>query len=496
MNGQDNTYPDTIVVLNQSNVPRTVVRAMNPTESNINVDHSVQPHRSRRSRADATNSPPDPDNESREARRAARRAQTEAERTAAAAAAEEEEEEEEMKYGAEHVIKLFVPVAICMLVVVSVITSIEFYTERAGYLIYTPFHETSTDTGTKIWNSLANAGIMISVVIVMTVLLITLYKYRCYKFIQGWLIFSSLTLLFMFSFIFLGEVLRTYNIPIDQITVAILIWNFGCVGMVCIHWSGPLFLQQAYLIAVSALMALTFIKYLPDWTTWAVLVAISVWDLIAVLCPYGPLRILVETAQERNEPIFPGLIYTSSVIYAYTILLSDNPELRNSPAGPASITARPHAGADIERHTTNGEAAEVVASTTVATTVTRGALAAGSGGRAENAPAGPRRVPAPRPPVDPDLEEEERGIKLGLGDFIFYSILVGKASSYGDWTTTLACFIAILIGLCLTLLLLAMYRKALPALPISIIFGVVFYFSTSNFVTPFLEALSSQQIFL
>ncbi|VDQ13077.1 unnamed protein product [Trichobilharzia regenti] len=86
-------------------------------------------------------------------------------------------------------------------------------------------------------------------------------------------------------------------------------------------------------------------------------------------------------------------------------------------------------------------------------------------------------------------------VKLGLGDFVFYSLLIGRATLDGDAVTVITCYVAILVGMCITIIVLGITRQALPALPISIACGILFYFVSSATISPFLEATASQRVF-
>jgi presenilin 1 len=250
---------------------------------------------------------------------------------------------------------------------------------------------------------------------------------------------------------------RYFNFPIDCITFGLIMFNFTVVGVLAVFMTKmAIFVTQGYMVVIGMLVAYYF-TLLPEWTTWMLLVFMSLYDLAAVLLPGGPLRLLVELAISRDEDI-PALVYEARAISNHDLNSTDGVVQRrvwrNSNTNPNATLG----------NLVQAEEGRVL------------------GGESElSAPLIQRRTELRETSGNLGIEGIGLGssgaIKLGLGDFIFYSVLVGRAAMY-DFMTVYACYLAIIAGLGITLILLAFYQKALPALPVSVLLGVLFYLLT------------------
>lgn len=357
---------------------------------------------------------------------------------------------------------------------------------------------------TKFGKSLLNALVIVVVLAMFTFLLVFLYWMRCMKFLLGYMIFSSGLLLALMGGLVWYTALERWQLPCDSITFFTVLYNFAIVGILSIFYQKgiPTFVTQAYLVCTSVILAWQLSRF-DEWTAWALLVCLAFYDLCAVLSPCGPLKALVGLMQERNEPL-PGLLYEA--------------DLPPPSAGTTGVTAPRRA----ERRADSGVRAPAAGALTVGLTslsflmadeectqsprrhakhdevTDQGLRVSMDVGEARPVSRGRGSGPRPRQmevPTDEEDEPQDYSIKLGLGDFVFYSVLVSRAAKYG-FATFAACFLVILGGLGLTLVLLAVFRKALPALPISILLGVFFYICTRFVIIPFVEATVAIPLFM
>lgn len=426
-----------------------------------------------------------------------------------------------------HVVRILTAVSCCMvLVVVTIKSSPHFLNNGGATLPYTPLPDSDEQVSfTRATNAAANAFLLLGVVITMTVLMVTLYYYRFYSVIGAWITLACALILVMSPVTYIDILFSKYNVPVDIFSVGFFVYNFMAVGLVVILSKGPLLLQQFYLVAESSFMAIMLIKFLPAWTLWVVLCLIPIWDLVAVLAVVGPLRILVETAKERKEGLQPGLIFSTMVVGTFP-----------------GMATRPHHGSSKKRHSHGRRASERRQSDVpdVPGPSSPRPLDAGSPDvpldrrmsyrrpsnttseddlaqdQAEEAvsPQALARVPPAQGQLGQvrkasmDLskerdsssdsgsdDQESQGIKMGLGDFVFYSVLVGKVATFGDWTILCACFVGILVGICVTLFMLAIMQTALPALPVSLAFGLTFV-GFHGLIQNFMNELFTRQAFI
>lgn len=102
----------------------------------------------------------------------------------AANAPPEDDDIEDLAYSAQHLVAILIPVTITMLLVVLIVRLL-LESPSANAVSYSPlmvYKEKATDsTGERLGGAVLNALIFVGVIIVFTVILVILYKYRCMK---------------------------------------------------------------------------------------------------------------------------------------------------------------------------------------------------------------------------------------------------------------------------------------------------------------------------
>ncbi|CAD5170167.1 presenilin-like protein At1g08700 [Musa acuminata AAA Group] len=410
------------------------------------------------------------------------------------------------------IIGVISPVSICMLLVVLLVSTLSpsasdsaaaaASATTAATLVYD--ESPSDPPGRRLAGALLNAAAFVALITAATTLLVVLYYYRFTGFLRNYVRFSAFFVLASMGGSILLSLLRAAAFPLDAVSALVLLLNLSAVGVPAVLSPAvPVLLRQAYLVALAVIVAAWFAR-LPEWTTWTLLIALALYDLAAVLCPRGPLRVLVELASSRDEEL-PALVYESrpaSASVSHAVAALGSVELQPVEPAPPNPTLS-NRNVDPDRTIVEIESLEEETSPLVPNEPS----SSGSGdARQQDIAAEREREREGERNQDPssssslpglafesDAFDTSRGIRLGLGDFVFYSVLVGRAAMY-DLMTVYACYLAIISGLGCTLILLSICRHALPALPISITLGVGFYFLTRLLLEPFVVGASTSLV--
>jgi presenilin 1 len=211
-------------------------------------------------------------------------------------------------------------------------------------------------------------------------------------------------------------IIAQLNSSIDWLTIIFYIYNILTVAIISMFWYSPNLIKQIITIYQCIIMILYVLKIAPEWIAWALLPLLAIWDMIAVLLPFGPLYLLINLFQKRKLEVPSMMIYTTGLWFKNTNASSDKQLSK---------------------------------------------------------------------------KRQTRKSMLGLGDFIFYSILLAKTvfTSKCNLFSIIIVYLCIIMGMLATTILLLILHRPLPALPISLLIGLVVFFHYNHIGNQFADKL-------
>ncbi|MHA2232725.1 MAG: hypothetical protein ACXAB4_09555 [Candidatus Hodarchaeales archaeon] len=317
-----------------------------------------------------------------------------------------------------------------------------FEAEKPERVEVTPVEE---EEGSEAETAILNAAIYVLIVLVGGFFILFLIRWGMANILQGFFAFVIALACFSFGYYFIAvtfwfflyhlqfvlqdmaEFLAEDSVFLGIVLLSTLIYALlGFIGMGMERFGQRV--RNGLLITFGAGLGAFLGLHFPLWSTLLVLIALALYDIYAVF--RGPIRGILEESDKQSQIIQQRLIEQSNE--------TDSPQRINI-EDQEPITAR-NLDKDTEEAITT-EQVEYVSYSLI-----------------------------PGLPV-----YQTESITIGLGDFAFYSLLIGHSAMYGVIPLFLVT-IGILTGAYITFRFLER-RKALPGLPISIFLGIIGFLS-------------------
>lgn len=295
------------------------------------------------------------------------------------------------------------------------------------------------------WESFKIALIIIGIIALATCLLVVFVYYNCLRFLYIYLFITLICVFSLLNLSVLSMIVAQLNSSIDWLTILFYIYNILSIAIISMFWFSPDTIKQIVTIYQCIVMILYVLKIAPEWIAWALLPLLALWDMIAVLLPFGPLYLLINLFQKRKLELPPMMIYTTGLWFQ-----NQNRNIHHRIHRKRLFPFEQWSSLDL-----------LFPSNTLVNHLSN---------QQHNTNASSNRNNSKKRPT--------RKSMLGLGDFIFYSILLAKTvfTSQCNLFAIIIVYLCIIMGMLGTTVILVLLHRPLPALPISLLIGLAVFF--------------------
>jgi len=258
-------------------------------------------------------------------------------------------------------------------------------------------------------------------------------------------------------------IIAQLNCSIDWLTIIFYVYNILIVAIISMFWFSPDIIKQIVTIYQCIIMILYVLKIAPEWIAWTLLPLLAIWDMIAVLLPFGPLYLLINLFQKRQLEVPPMMIYTTGLWFK-----NQNMNKNNIIIQKEFLLSKQLSSLNlifISNNTLNyfnKQKFNII-----------------------------KNMNASSDKKFSKKQRQTRKSMLGLGDFIFYSILLAKTvfTSKCNLFAIIIVYLCIIMGMLATTIILLILHRPLPALPISLLIGLIVFFHYNHIGNQFAETI-------